>query len=88
MPLSIGKSRVYTPDLDQLHREGSNPPEAGTTFQPYKVIMEPQALDPVRFPWSIYCGAHFHFLQSAIMHTTTQRLSHSTSFSQSPGLPI
>ena len=39
---------VITPYLEKPCNERSNPPETGTTFQPYEVITELQVLDPLR----------------------------------------
>lgn len=58
--------------MDQPHREGSNSPETGTAFQPYAVVTELQVLDPLMLLVED-CGVHFHFLQSAIMHTQSLR---------------
>ena len=47
MPLSIGRS-VLHPTPGSASQGGIKPPETGTTFQPYEVVMELQVLDPLR----------------------------------------
>ena len=74
IPLNIDRS-VQTPKLDQPHREGLDPQEAGTSFQPHEVITDPRFWAPsVSEGRGLWSSLSLHSISNHA-YTITQRLS-------------